>query len=55
MPLAEFTDEAYEGLAAGKEEVTVQEVKQWYDKFEPRRQEIFHNLANVMKKMMSGK
>ncbi|KAK3170602.1 hypothetical protein OEA41_002683 [Lepraria neglecta] len=55
MPLAEFTDEAYEGLAAGKEEVTVQQAKQWYDKFEPLRQEIFHNLANVMKKTMSGK
>ena len=46
MPLAEFTDKAYEGLAAGKEEVTVQQAKQWYDKFEPQRQEIFHILAN---------
>ena len=55
MPLTEFTDEAYEGLAAGKEEVTVQQAKQWYDKFEPRRQEVFHNLANVTKKVTSGK
>ncbi|KAL2056876.1 hypothetical protein ABVK25_002615 [Lepraria finkii] len=46
IPLAEFTDKAYEGLAAGKEEVTVQQAKQWYDKFEPQRQEIFHILAN---------
>ena len=55
MPLNEFTDEAYEGLAAGKEEVTVQQVKQWYDKFEPQRQEVFHHLATVMKNMAIGK
>ena len=41
MPLDQFTDEAYEGLAAGKEEVAVGIGLGWYKKIEPVRQEIF--------------
>ena len=55
MPLAEFTNEAYEGLAAGKEEVAVQQAKDWYDKFEPQRQELFQKMVNMAAKMTSGK
>ena len=47
MPLDEFTDQAYEGLAAGKEEVSVGMSKVWYDKFEPLRQEAFHDMIKV--------
>ena len=41
MPLNQFTDEAYEGLAAGKEEVAIGDGQRWYEKVEPARQEIF--------------
>ena len=50
MPLDEFTEEAYNGLVAGKEEVAVQRAKQWYDAFEPQRQELFHEMVGMMKK-----
>ena len=42
MPLDHFTNTAYEGLAAGKEEVVVGIGKDWYNKFEPARREIFY-------------
>jgi len=48
MPLAQFTDEAYEGLAAGKEEVAVGGAKSWYEAFEPKRQQIFHGMIKAM-------
>ena len=48
MPLDEFVEEAYDGLAAGKEEVAVQIAKQWYNAFEPQRQELFHKLVAMM-------
>lgn len=41
MPLDQFTKEAYEGLAAGKEEVVVGDGQGWYKKIEPARQEFF--------------
>ncbi len=44
MPLDQFTNEAYEGLAAGKEEVLVGLGQTYYDAFEPRRQECFQDL-----------
>lgn len=53
MPLAQFTDEAYEGLASGKEEVTVGNATNWYDNFEPERQKLFHNMMEMMKKIYS--
>ena len=49
MPLDQFTNEAYEGLAAGKEEVAVEKAQDWYDKFEPARQELFYDLIKLMK------
>ena len=55
MPLDEFIEEAYNGLAAGKEEVAVQTAKQWYDAFEPQRQELFQKLVTMMKNGYSGK
>ena len=51
MPLDQFTEEAYQGLAAGKEEVAVGSAQHWYDAFEPQRQEQFRGLI----KMMGGK
>ena len=42
IPLDKFINDAYEGLAAGKEEVTVGDAQSWYAKIEPARQEIFH-------------
>lgn len=45
MPLEEFINEAYAGLAAGKEEVPVGDAVGWYDSFEPQRQEIFNKMA----------
>ena len=44
MPLDQFTDEAYEGLAAGEEEVTVGVGKSWYNRVEPARRELFYDL-----------
>lgn len=49
MPLDQFTNEAYEGLAAGKEEIAVEDAQDWYDKFEPARQELFHSMAQATK------
>ena len=49
IPLDEFTNQAYEGLAAGREEVLVGDSKAWYGKIEPARQEIFHGMINMMK------
>ncbi|KAL9066976.1 MAG: hypothetical protein Q9161_007220 [Pseudevernia consocians] len=49
MPLDQFTNEAYEGLAAGEEEVRVGASRDWYNKFEPARQELFHALIESMK------
>ncbi|KAI4137104.1 MAG: hypothetical protein L6R39_007479 [Caloplaca ligustica] len=45
MPLDRFTDEAYEGLAAGKEEVPVGDAAGWYNAFEPQRQQLFNKMA----------
>ena len=41
MPLDQFTNEAYEGLVAGKEEVIVGDEQGWYKKIEPARQDFF--------------
>jgi len=51
MPLDQFTEEAYAGLAAGKEQVPVGNSRDWFDSFEPQRQETFHKMV----KMMGGK
>lgn len=50
MPLDAFTNEAYEGLNAGKEEVPVGMAKNWYSAFEPQRQEKYHQLIESMGK-----
>lgn len=49
MPLDQFINEAYEGLAAGREEVAVEKAQEWYNKFEPARQELFHAIDEAMK------
>ena len=48
MPLNEFTDEAYEGLAAGKDQIPVGSAKDWFESFEPQRQEKFHGMIKAM-------
>ncbi|KAL8682003.1 MAG: hypothetical protein Q9224_005399 [Gallowayella concinna] len=45
MPLDQFTNEAYSGLAAGKEEVVVGDAAGWYNAFETQRQEVFNKMA----------
>lgn len=45
MPLDQFTNEAYAGIAAGKEEVCVGDAAGWYNAFEPQRQQIFEKMA----------
>ena len=45
MPLDKFTNEAYAGLVAGKEEVVIGDSVGWYNAFEPGRQEIFNRMA----------
>lgn len=50
MPLKEFTDEAFAGLIAGKEEIPVGVAAHWYNAFEPQRQKAFHQVAEMMKK-----
>ena len=49
MPLDDFINEAYDGLAAGKEEVAVENAKKWYEAFEPQRQKVFHGMIEAMK------
>ena len=53
MPLNAFINEAYEGLAAGKEEVAVEKAKGWYEAFEPQRQKVFYGLLEPMKAQYS--
>ena len=49
MPLDQFTNETYEGLAAGKEEVAVGMAQDWYNSFEPARQKVFQELNQTLK------
>lgn len=49
MPLDDFTNEAYEGLVSGKEDVPVGMAKDGYDAFEPKRQELFVKMASRMR------
>lgn len=49
MPLDQFTNEAYKGLAAGKEEIAVGMAQDWYNRVEPARQEVFHELIQAHK------
>lgn len=49
MPLDQFTEEAYEGLAAGREEVPVGDAGSWYEKIERPRREVFRGMVEAMK------
>lgn len=49
MPLDQFIEEAYGGLAAGEEQVAVGMAKTAFDRFESRRQEAFQEM------MVAGK
>ena len=49
MPLSQFTDEAFAGLTAGKEEIPVGMAVDWYESFEPQRQKAFRKVAAAMK------
>ncbi|PSK60734.1 Zinc-type alcohol dehydrogenase-like protein [Elsinoe australis] len=50
IPLKDFTEEAYAGLAAGHEEVAVEAAKRWHDAVETPRQEAFHKMTAMMTK-----
>ena len=50
MPLKQFTDEAYQELAEGKEEVLVGESRDWYEAFEGERQKLFRGMVSVKNK-----
>ena len=41
MPLDQFTEEAYRGLASGSDQVAVGTGKETFDKIEPERQRLF--------------
>ena len=49
MPLDEFTEQAYQGLAAGKEQVPIGMGQEYFESFELRRQEDFHRATDGMK------
>lgn len=51
MPLDEFTEEAWEGLCAGKEDIPVGMTKRSYEALEVKRQDIMMTIA----KQMQGK
>ncbi|KAL8789117.1 MAG: hypothetical protein Q9195_006983 [Heterodermia aff. obscurata] len=44
MPLDEFIEQAYQGLAAGQEQVPIGMGQEYFESFELRRQEDFHRL-----------
>ena len=48
MPLNEFTEEAYQGLAVGREQIAIGGAKDWFDSFEPQRQKTFHEMVQAM-------
>ena len=48
MPLDQFTEEAYNGLAAGKEQVPVGMSKGWFDTWEAERQKQFHGMVEAI-------
>ena len=48
MPLGQFTEEAYAGLAAGNEQVAIGMSKTAFDKFELSRQEVFQGMVKQM-------
>ncbi|MCJ1407091.1 hypothetical protein MMC19_001161 [Ptychographa xylographoides] len=48
MPLDEFTNEAYDGLAAGNEQVPVGMSKKSFDTWESQRQQQFHGMIKAM-------
>ena len=52
MPLGQFTNEAYAGLAAGDEQVAIGMAKMAFDEFELRRQNVFQHM---IKQMAGGK
>lgn len=54
MPLDEFTEQAYQGLAAGKKQVPVGSGQDYFESFEWRRQEDFHRLTEGMAARHSG-
>ena len=45
IPVEQFTNEAYQGIVEGREEVPVASAQYWYDSFELKRQELFQQLA----------
>lgn len=54
MPLDQFTQEAYDGLAAGKEQVPVGMSKQSFDTWEAERQKQFHGMIEAMAGMLKA-
>lgn len=48
MPLVEFTNKAYAGLAAGDEQVAIGMAKDALDGWESKRQEAFHGMVQAM-------
>lgn len=44
MPLGQFTEEAYAGLSAGREQIAIGLAKIAYESLEIKRQDAFHSL-----------
>ncbi|KAI9802527.1 MAG: hypothetical protein M1833_001599 [Piccolia ochrophora] len=53
MPLDEFIEGAYQGLVAGQNDIPVGLAQDWYQAFEPQRQQKFREATETMSKMMS--
>ncbi|KAI9818738.1 MAG: hypothetical protein M1826_001326 [Phylliscum demangeonii] len=52
MPLADFTEDAYQGLIKGDDEVVVGQAIAWYEAIEPARHRLFGFLSDMARKMM---
>ncbi|KAL9113747.1 MAG: hypothetical protein Q9227_002192 [Pyrenula ochraceoflavens] len=55
VPLADFTEAAYAGLSAGKEQIPVEKAESWFNQVETPRQEAFDNVKVAMAKMVENK
>lgn len=47
MPLDQLTEEAFEALAAGQEQIPAGTVEGWFDAFEPQQQEKFQDMVQI--------
>lgn len=49
MPLDQFTEEAYQGLAERRDEIFVGQSQKWHEHFEATRRKDFEDAAKQMR------